>query len=102
MADAPSSPGASSPSGVASAQHPGIIGLPPAGAAYAPPAAGSARGLGGDEFREVLAWISAFVPTRVELFPVLKPFLPEYSPALGHIDTFVKVRAGGGGSASRS
>jgi intraflagellar transport protein 46 len=39
---------------------------------------------------DVLAMITSFVPSRVELFPALAPFFPDYLPAAGAIDPFLR------------
>ena len=55
--------------------------------AYSPAKlAAASRGLDPD----VLSLISSFAPTRAELFPALYPFLPDYIPAAGDIDAFLK------------
>jgi intraflagellar transport protein 46 len=39
---------------------------------------------------EVLQLVAGFSPARVELFPALCPFLPDYLPSAGDIDAFLK------------
>ncbi len=37
-------------------------------------------------------YISRYTPQTVELDTKLRPFIPEYIPAIGDIDAFLKVR----------
>jgi intraflagellar transport protein 46 len=60
--------------------------LPPADIAFSPSRLEGARGVDPD----VLALLGSFSPSRVELFPALCPFLPDYLPAAGDIDAFLK------------
>lgn len=46
--------------------------------------------------QDLFKHITRFRPERVEPPAPLKPFIPEYIPALGGVDEFVKVRAGEG------
>jgi len=36
-------------------------------------------------------YITNYTPADVELDSVLKPFVPDYMPAVGEVDAFVKV-----------
>ena len=65
--------------------NPGLLGVPPADLLYNP-AAFAHVPLDAD----VLAMITSFVPSRVELFPALAPFFPDYLPAAGAIDPFLR------------
>ena len=87
-AAAPSSSAAAAPSSASPAHPlPGIFGAPPPDLAYDPArAAAASRGLEPD----VAALIAAFSPSRVELFPALCPFLPDFVPAAGDMDAFLK------------
>ena len=68
-----------------SVPNPGLLGLPPPDMLYSPSAfAGVALDA------DVLAMITSFVPSRVELFPALAPFFPDYQPAAGAPDPFLK------------
>ena len=69
---------------------PGIFGVPPQSAAFDPSRFSGARGLSAEDVREISSWVSAFVPQRVELFPAMRPFLPDFIPAPGDIDEFIK------------
>jgi hypothetical protein len=48
-----------------------------------------------DDIRSLFEHIAAYKPRNVELDTRLRCFVPEYIPAVGEIDTFVKVRGGG-------
>jgi intraflagellar transport protein 46 len=39
---------------------------------------------------EVLSLLAGFSPARVELFPALRPFLPDFLPSAGDLDAFLK------------
>ena len=41
--------------------------------------------------KELFQHISRYTPQTVELDTKLKPFIPEYIPAIGDIDAFLKV-----------
>lgn len=69
---------------------PGIFGVPPPSAAFDASRFSGARGLSADDVREISSWVSAFAPQRVELFPAMRPFLPDFIPAPGDIDEFIK------------
>lgn len=43
------------------------------------------------ETLEIFKYITAFVPQTVELETTLKPFIPEFVPAVGEVDAFLKV-----------
>ncbi|XP_065183384.1 intraflagellar transport protein 46 homolog isoform X3 [Sycon ciliatum] len=45
----------------------------------------------GEEVKELFKHITQFSPTNVNLQTKLRPFVPEYLPAVGDIDGFVKV-----------
>lgn len=44
-----------------------------------------------DEIHQLFEFIAAFKPADIELNTTLKPFIPEYIPAVGDIDAFLKV-----------
>jgi hypothetical protein len=46
----------------------------------------------GDEMKELLQYVTRYRPQDIELEPELKPFVPEYIPAIGDIDAFIKVK----------
>lgn len=46
------------------------------------------------EVRDLFQYIERYKPHEVELDTTLKCFIPEYIPAIGEIDGFVKVRVG--------
>jgi len=60
--------------------------VPPADVAFSPSRLSGARGVDA----EVLQLVAGFSPARVELFPALCPFLPDYLPSAGDIDAFLK------------
>ena len=66
-------------------QNPGLFGIPPPEAAFDIKALQD-LGLEAD----VMSWITSHVPSRVELFPPLAPFMAEYLPAAGEVDEFIK------------
>jgi intraflagellar transport protein 46 len=41
--------------------------------------------------KELFDYIEGFKPLDMELETKLKPFIPEYIPAVGDIDAFIKV-----------
>lgn len=43
------------------------------------------------EIKEVFGYITAYTPQIVDLDVKLKPFIPDYIPAVGDIDAFIKV-----------
>ncbi len=46
-----------------------------------------------DSLRKLIPLITEFEPEEIELAAPLKPFIPEFVPARGGIDDFIKVRA---------
>ncbi|KAJ3199220.1 Intraflagellar transport protein 46 [Entophlyctis luteolus] len=44
-----------------------------------------------EEMKEIFQYISRYRPHEMELEPELKPFIPEYIPAIGDIDAFIKI-----------
>ena len=44
------------------------------------------------EVREVFEYITRYVPQKIELDYKLKPFIPDFIPAVGDIDAFIKVK----------
>ena len=44
------------------------------------------------EIREMFDYITRYVPQKIELDYKLKPFIPDFIPAVGDIDAFIKVR----------
>jgi intraflagellar transport protein 46 len=44
-----------------------------------------------DEMKELFQYITRYRPQDIELEPELKPFIPDYIPAIGDIDAFIKV-----------
>ena len=44
------------------------------------------------ELKELFQHIRRYTPQNIELDLKLKPFIPEYIPAIGDIDAFIKVR----------
>ena len=45
-----------------------------------------------DELRELFKMIHRYNTQDIEIEAVLKPFIPDYLPAVGDIDAFIKVR----------
>lgn len=45
----------------------------------------------GDEISELIQYIDQYKPHDIEIGTILKPFLPEFIPALGLVDEFIKV-----------
>jgi intraflagellar transport protein 46 len=43
------------------------------------------------ELKELFEYITRFKPADIELESKLKPFIPEYIPSVGEIDSFIKV-----------
>lgn len=43
------------------------------------------------DVRDLFAYITAYQPTTTELPAKLKPFIPDYIPSVGDIDTFCKI-----------
>lgn len=48
--------------------------------------------------QELFKCITRFRPSVITPATPLKPFIPEYIPALGDIDEIIKVGVGGGGA----
>ena len=46
------------------------------------------------EIKELFKYISRFKPQAIDLDSKLKVFLPEYSPAVGEVDAFIKMPRG--------
>lgn len=44
-----------------------------------------------DEMRRVFSFIGLYTPPVLELEFELKPFIPDYMPAVGDVDPFIKV-----------
>ncbi|KAI8851800.1 intraflagellar transport complex B protein 46 C terminal-domain-containing protein [Chytridium lagenaria] len=44
-----------------------------------------------DEMKELFQYISRYKPQEIDMEPVLKPFIPDYIPAIGDIDAFIKI-----------
>mgnify|MGYP001797614235 CR=1 FL=1 len=44
-----------------------------------------------EEVKELFSYIGRYKPHNIELETRLKPFVPEYIPAVGDIDEFLKV-----------
>ena len=45
------------------------------------------------ELKELFHHITRYTPQTIELETQLRPFIPEYIPAIGDIDAFLKVRS---------
>ena len=43
------------------------------------------------ELKELFSYITRYTPQPIELETQLRPFIPEYIPAIGDIDAFLKV-----------
>ncbi|VDQ13067.1 unnamed protein product [Trichobilharzia regenti] len=43
------------------------------------------------EIKEIFEYIQRYTPQTIELETKLKPFIPDYMPAVGDIDAFLKV-----------
>ena len=43
------------------------------------------------EIKELFQYITRYTPQTIELEHKLKPFIPDYIPAVGDIDAFIKV-----------
>ena len=50
------------------------------------------------ELKELFHHITRYTPQTMELETKLKPFIPEYIPAIGDIDAFLKVQREGEGT----
>ncbi|KAJ3108226.1 Intraflagellar transport protein 46 [Phlyctochytrium planicorne] len=44
-----------------------------------------------DELKELFQYVTRYKPQEIDLEPVLKPFIPDFIPAIGDIDAFIKV-----------
>jgi len=44
-----------------------------------------------EEVKDLFSYIGRYKPHTIELDTRLKPFIPEYIPAVGDIDEFLKV-----------
>ncbi|VDN04064.1 unnamed protein product [Thelazia callipaeda] len=49
------------------------------------------EGLNDSVLRELFFYIEAYTAETIQIEPFLKPFLPDYVPAVGDVDTFIKV-----------
>lgn len=49
----------------------------------------------GSDLKELFQHIRRYTPQTIELDTKLRPFIPEYIPAVGDIDAFLKVRVMG-------
>ena len=45
----------------------------------------------GSELKDLFHYITRYTPQVMELETQLRPFIPEYIPAIGDIDAFLKV-----------
>ena len=43
------------------------------------------------ELKELFCYVIQYTPQTIELETQLRPFIPEYIPAIGDIDAFLKV-----------
>ena len=46
------------------------------------------------DIKELFQYITRYTPQTIELEHKLKPFIPDYIPAVGDIDAFIKVGPG--------
>ena len=83
-------PGMAPPGG--STANPGVSGVPPRKAAYSAGDWAASGAKAPDEVRELFEYIARYKPHNVELDTKLKCFIPDYIPAVGEIDPFLKVR----------
>ncbi len=67
---------------------PGLTGVPPAGVAYNPAEFSSLKV--NDEMRELFSYIGRYTPHAMDLETRLRPFIPEYIPAISEADPFLK------------
>lgn len=44
-----------------------------------------------DEVRGLFDYIGRYNPQKIELEPIMQPFIPDYIPAVGDIDAFIKL-----------
>ena len=47
------------------------------------------------EIKELFQYVSRYKPHNIELETKMRPFIPDYIPAVGEIDHFAKVRPRG-------
>lgn len=66
----------------------GIVGIPPKKSAYNPQAYAELRVP--DEIRELFGLITRFSPAPIEIETRIKPFIPDFCPATGEVDPFLK------------
>ena len=45
----------------------------------------------GAEIKELFSYITRYTPQAIELEHRLRPYIPDYIPAVGDIDAFIKV-----------
>jgi intraflagellar transport protein 46 len=45
----------------------------------------------GGEVKELFQYITRFKPQNIEIEAMLKPFIPEFIPAVGEVDAFLKI-----------
>lgn len=45
----------------------------------------------GADVKDIFDYISRYKPQKIELETKLKPFVPEYVPAVGEVDAFLKM-----------
>lgn len=69
--------------------NPGILGIPPKKVAYHPSEFDGLKV--GDDIRTLFEHIVAYKPRNIELDTRIKCFIPEYIPAVGELDAFLKV-----------
>jgi intraflagellar transport protein 46 len=43
------------------------------------------------EVKELFEYINRFKPQKIDLFTKLKPFIPDFVPAVGEVDAFLKM-----------
>ena len=67
---------------------PGLTGVPPAGVSYNPAEFASLKV--NDEMRELFSYIGRYTPHAMDLETRLRPFIPEYIPAISEADPFLK------------
>ena len=46
----------------------------------------------GDEVKDLFQYITRYTPQSISLETRMMPFIPDYVPAIGDIDAFLKVR----------
>ena len=47
------------------------------------------------DVKEVFEYINRYKPQKIDLETKIKPFIPDYIPAVGDIDAFIKVSRSG-------